>query len=206
MIKINLLASASASSSSTTSVIGGDGFGEFLDPEKMKSEAIKRVVIILLFPLGLFGYEYYKIPLLEKDISTFQSLLTEKQTYNNDKQKAVEQIKIFQDSEKQFQNRITTLESLSKIRQREVDVLNLIQTALSDAESVNTWIRLLEIKESKVNIIGFSSDDSEVTTFIDKLSKSIFFSRVVFQGAVEKDFGSKSIKEFTINCDVEKVK
>ncbi|HPI40555.1 MAG TPA: PilN domain-containing protein [Pseudobdellovibrionaceae bacterium] len=204
MIKINLLTASKSSTSNDATRV--DEAAVFLDPSRFKSEAIKRGFIVLLFPMGLYAYEYYQIPLLQQQVVTLQQSITEKENYNRDKEKAVDQIKIFQESEKQFQNRISTLDRLSKLRQREIDILNMVKASLSDSSLANTWLQKLVLDEAKMSIVGFSNDDSEVTAFIDKLQKSIFFSRVVFEGAVEKVYSGKTIKEFSINCELEKEK
>ncbi len=204
MIKINLL-SASAGAA-PAKVAGLEESAVFLDPQKIKAEAIKRTVIVVLFPIGLYLYEYYNIPMLEKEVQTLQSTIAEKEAYNKDKQIAVAQIKTFQDSEKDFQNRISILESLSKQRMKDVDVINMIKTSLSEEALRNTWLDSIDLRDAVLTITGYSFDDTEITVFIDKLQKSIFFSRVVFDGANEKEMRGRSLKEFKITCDLEKEK
>src|SRR4051812_10956046 len=119
MIRINL-ASAKASSGP---FVGSGGPGDGAagnNGEEVRKAALIKIVVILMFPLGLFVYEQQNIPTIRAELSGKQVHLGELETFNAQAEQSVKEIKKFKEDEKKIQARIAALEKIAKDRFREV--------------------------------------------------------------------------------------
>lgn len=204
MIKINL-ASKKASAAGvargqnpTASTSEAMDSGDFA---AIRSQAIKNLVIILIGPIGLLLYEQAMIPDLQAKInklSSEQRVLAEKNTKASE---AVAQTTKFRKEQEVLQAQINSIESLKKERMREVKILDFIQKDIPE----KMWLTKLELFEGKFQIEGLAVTDSELTQFMDVLSRSAYLKEVSLIRSFDsssKDFGQ--VKKFEISCLMEK--
>lgn len=198
MIRINLATSKSISlgaSSGTT-----EGGGEATVTDEMRKDAVVKLIIICLAPLGLYIYEMQNIPAIKADLSRKQAMISELHNFNAKAENSVKEIKKFKEDEKKIQARISVLEKLAKDRFREVKVLDLFQQVIPE----RVWFTRVDVKEGKVLLAGFSTSDIDISTFMDSLSKSVFLQEVVLVSSSEHIQDGMTLKKFEISCILEK--
>lgn len=202
MIKINLAGAAvSAKSSGPMAGVDAAFAAEAGAAGTLRSRAVKNLGIILIGPVGLLLYEQVTIPELQSALRARQAesaVLTEK---NLKAREAVEQTKKFRKEQALLQAQIDSIESLKKDRLREVRVLDFIQKDIPD----RLWLLKMDLNDGKLLIEGLATTDSELTQFMDVLSRSAYLQEVSLVRST--DFSSNEygrLKRFEISCLMEK--
>lgn len=162
---------------------------------------VVRLVIIGLFPLGLFLYEDMIIPEKQAVIQRLSLELDEVTRKNQDAAASVDEIKKFEKDQEKLQAQINTLEGLRKDRIKEVRVLDYIQREIPN----RVWLTQLELNEDRLQISGIATADMELTTFMDSLQRSAYLSEVNLVRSNEgthPEYGT--VKKFDITCQLER--
>ncbi len=191
MIRINLLKAASAPPGKTS--VSTDG-GEY-----SQNDALVRILVIMLFPALLYTYEITVLPGKRAELRRLQNHLVELQTFNQSAQNSVVEIKKFKEDKAKLEAQISAIQNLSKDRMRDVKVLDAMQTVIPE----RAWLTHLELRNGSLILQGLAVNDSDVSAFIDGLSKSIYFSSVNLQSAVEQVSNAGNMKKFEIICQLE---
>ena len=205
MIKINLAGQVTsfgggASAAGGAFAGGVETDGIFMSAEDVRKEAIKRLVIILLFPLGLYVYEMQTIPGLKARLNGLNQQILALQEYNLKATNSVAEIKKFKEDEAKIQSRIAVLEKLSKDRLREIRVLDLLQQVVPE----KVWFTNVNIGNGKALISGYAMSDFEISAFMEALSKSIFLVDVNLLSSSEQSVEGTNLKKFELSCTLEK--
>lgn len=198
MIKINLAPQAVVSASS---VSFGDVEG-FVTDDELRKEGLKRILVMLLFPTALYLYEMQSLPSKSAALNAKRQTLNELRAYNASSSASVAEIKKFKEEEAKMEARISALDKISKDRQREVRVLDLIQTILPE----KAWLVRLEIKSDRILIEGLALSDYEVSSFMDALTKSVYLLDVNLISSREEVVDGSNLKRFDISCLLERPK
>lgn len=199
VIKINLANAQSTGATSLSSSMGMAG-DSFSTSDDLRKEALKRIMIILIGPLGLYLYEMQNIPTKEAELASKNQVLQELISYNAKQAASVAEIKKFKEDEVLIETRISALEKISKDRQREIRVLDLVQQLIPE----KAWLTRLQINPDKVVIQGLALSDFEVSTFLESLTKSVFLMDVNLVSSSESITDGVSLKRFEISCVLER--
>lgn len=200
MIKINLASSASIGTGPSLGASLGISSDSFLSPDQIRKEAMKRLVLLLVGPLALYIYENQNIPAKVADLNAKNQVLAELQSYNSKQAASVAEIKKFKEDEALIEARISALEKISKDRQREIRVMELLQTVIPE----KAWLTRVQISPEKVNIQGLALSDYEVSTFLEALTKSAFLMDVILLNSSEVVQDGVTLKKFEISCLLER--
>ncbi|MEK2644478.1 PilN domain-containing protein [Bdellovibrio sp. BCCA] len=200
MIKINLASGASISAGSPLGASLGISSDSFLAPDEMRKEALKRLVLILVGPLALYIYQNQNVPGKVADLNAKTQVLTELQNYNSKQAASVAEIKKFKEDEALIEARISALEKIAKDRQREIRVLDLLQTVIPE----KAWLTRVQINPDKVNVQGLALSDFEVSSFLEALTKSAFLMDVNLVSSSEINQDGVMLKKFEISCLLER--
>lgn len=200
MIKINLSSHGAGSSAASAASFGGGGGDMFMAADEVRKEALKRVLIILIFPVALYAYQEQNIPGKQAELSSKQQMLTELQSYNEKQAASVAEIKKFKEDEAIIEARITALDKISKDRNREVRVLDLLQTVIPE----KAWLTKIQLNPDKVVIQGLAVSDFEVSQFLDSLTKSVFLMDVNLVSSSEVILEGVTLKKFEVSCVLER--
>lgn len=199
MIKINLASQASATAANLGASIGLSS-DSFMAPDEIRKEAMKRLVLLMVGPLALMIYENQNIPGKLASLNQKRQVLTELQNYNAKAAASVAEIKKFKEDEALMEARISALEKISKDRQREVRVLELLQSVLPE----KAWTTRVQINPERVNIQGLALSDFEVSTFLEALTRSVFLMDVNLVSSSETTQDGVTLKRFEISCVLER--
>ncbi|UOF02934.1 PilN domain-containing protein [Bdellovibrio reynosensis] len=200
MIKINLASNAAISAGSPISANLGISSDTFLAPDEVRKEALKRLIVILMGPLGFFIYENQNVPAKIAELNAKQQMLAELQNYNSRQAASVAEIKKFKEDEALIEARISALEKIAKDRQREIRVLDLLQTVIPE----KAWLTRIQVNPDKVNVQGLALSDFEVSQFLEALTKSVFLMDVNLVSSSEITQEGVVLKKFEISCVLER--
>ena len=202
MIQINL-AKKKSSAASASPGSGDGGSMPQLDPSDMaqiRKAALLRLLVILMGPAALFIYEGQSIPDLQHKLQSKYKQLAEVTEKNQKALEAVNTIKRIKKEQEILQTQIKSIEGLKEDRLREVHILDFIQKDLPE----HLWLARMEMNEGRLSIQGMSTTDSELTQFMDTLSKSVYLKEVSLVRST--DFASQelgNLKKFEISCLME---
>lgn len=199
MIKINLKQKGGS--------VRAKGLGEspeaqagLLDDQELRKQGMLRLFVIMLFPVALFAYEQINIPDLQTNLNNKNSTLGQLQQFNSKNAVIVSEIKKLKEDEEKNKQRISVLEKLSKARLSEIKVLDLFQQVVPE----KLWFTRLDFENQKVLISGYAVTDSDLTSFLDSLQKTIHIREVSLISSTEETLKGASIKKFEISCQLEK--
>ncbi|AHZ86918.1 PilN domain-containing protein [Bdellovibrio bacteriovorus] len=200
MIKINLASQASTSGGGSIGASLGISSDSFMGADEIRKEALKRLVLLLIGPLALYIYENQNVPGKVAELNSKNQILVELQTYNAKAADSVAEIKKFKEDEALMEARISALEKISKDRQREIRVLDLLQTVIPE----KAWLTRVQVNPTRVNIQGLALSDFEVSQFLEALTKSVFLMDVNLVSSSETVTDGVSLKKFEISCLLER--
>lgn len=200
MIKINLSPNTGGASAAAAGSGFGGGGDMFLAAEDMRKEALKRILVILIPTVGLYLYETQNIPGKQAELSSKQQVLTELQSYNEKQAASVAEIKKFKEDEAIIEARISALDKISKDRDREIRVMDLLQGVIPE----KAWLTRIQLNPEKVVIQGMAVSDYEVSQFLEALTKSVFLMDVNLVSSAEAVIDGVNLKKFEISCVLER--
>lgn len=200
MIKINLASSTSVAGGGSISASLGISTDSFMGADEIRKEALKRLVLLVVGPLAFYIYENQNVPQKVAELNSKNQVLAELQTYNAKAADSVAEIKKFKEDEALMEARIAALEKISKDRQREIRVLDLLQTVIPE----KAWLTRIQINPDRVNVQGMAMSDFEVSQFLEALTKSVFLMDVNLVSSSETVQDGVSLKKFEISCLLER--
>ncbi len=189
------ISTPSFSNSSTDSSVLDSGI-----PEEIRKEGLKRLLIVLLFPMALYAYEMQNLPSIRGEYGRKTRELSELQQFNAKAAGSVAEIKKFKEDEEKLQTRIAALEKLSRDRQKEIKLLDLIQQVTPD----KAWLTRVEMSGVKLMITGLAYSDYDVSNLMEGLAKSAFLVDVNLVSSSEQLVDGANLKRFEISCMSEK--
>lgn len=196
MIKVNLYRTTASSGG----IEAGEGFAAISEKDIQKQGFIK-LAVIMVFPIALFLYESQNIPGKKSELKRIQGQVTDLASKNNKAKGVLEEIKKFEADQEKLKLQIASIESLSKDRLLEVRVLDAIQKTIPQ----KVWLNKIDFNGAKMNIIGNSTNDIDLTNFMDSLSRLVFLKEVSLVRAQEASVNGLTVKKFEINCLLERI-
>lgn len=162
-----------------------------------------KLVVMLMFVIGLFVYESINIPKLRNQLEQENMKLQQLTEYNNKAALAVAEIKKQQEHKNLIERQIASLDGLSKVRLKYIKVLDLIQANLPE----KLWFTSLKTKENTLEVSGLAFSEDEITNFLNVMGKSIYFSDVSMLSSEDviagRDANQRKYKKFNINFTLE---
>lgn len=183
MIKINLLNSYKE----TAAVAGGASGGMSLmsdDEEKKKVylDFVKRAVVLVIGPLGLYLYEGQIIPELQTALNETNGKFQELKQFNDSKQGLAEEIKKYEAEQARFK---AQTDFINKIDRDKVNEYRLFEH-LKNSTPENVWINKLELLGNSLTINAESDNGKEIEKFIQRLSNTDFIKNLIPTNQINK--------------------
>jgi len=122
------------------------------------------------------------------------------QSYNEKQAASVAEIKKFKEDEAIIEARISALDKISKDRDREIRVMDLLQGVIPE----KAWLTRIQLNPEKVVIQGMAVSDYEVSQFLEALTKSVFLMDVNLVSSAEAVIDGVNLKKFEISCVLER--
>lgn len=199
MIRINL-AKGKAGQAKAGAASHGGGAGVTVEPD-VRRDAIVRIFIMLLFPIGLWYYESQNIPELRGRVSKLTIELDSLKKHNGQLSSRASEIKKLKEEQTKIEAQINRILKLSKDRLTEIKVLEAVQNQITD----RIWLSKMDITNQKLTLTGIAMGDYELSGFLETLTNSAFFSDVMLKNSTEQEFEKNIVKKFEIECGLEKL-
>jgi Tfp pilus assembly protein PilN len=176
LIKINLLNSYKEMAQNA----GGGSGGMSLrsdDEEKNRIflDFIKRFIVIIIGPLGLYLYEAQTIPELQSKLNETNAKYKELKQFNDSKQGLAEEIKKYELAQARF---TAQTDFINKIDRDKVNEYRLFEH-LNNATPESVWINKLELSGNGLTISAESDSTKEIEQFILRLSNAEFIKNLI---------------------------
>lgn len=195
MIRINLAKSSRGQESQAIAGLGTDTSGS----SEIQRQGLLRLAVLLLCPLALWVYELQLIPDLQSKLASKRNVLESLKQKNEKAKGAVEEIKKFKEDQTKLQKQIDTLEGLRRERLKEVKVMDNLQKDIPE----KVWLTKLDFQETKLTLSGLATADTELTLFMETLSKSVFLHEVSLVRSSEQPSENGILKKFDISCAID---
>ncbi len=166
----------------------------------IQRQGVTRLLIMAIFPLALWGYEFQSLPELRNKLNSKNAVLKSLQAKNDKAKGAVEEITKFKEDQARLQKQIDTLEGLQKERKREVKILDNLQKDIPE----KVWLTQVEFLDSSLRIMGAATADSEISNFMENLQKSVFLRDVKLEKSTEEPTDKGILRIFSIVCVIDR--
>ena len=201
MIRVNLAKSVPIMASGTSAIEGtgvvdiGTGGGA-----DIQRQGVLRLLILMIVPFALYGYEFQNIPELNSKLNSKQAVLNSLIAKNEQAKGAVDEITKFKEDQARLQKQIDTLEGLQRERLREVKILDNLQKDIPE----KVWLTRMEFADANLRIAGAATADIEVSTFMDNLGRSVFLKDVSLVKSTNEESERGIFKVFEILCTIDR--
>lgn len=197
MIRVNLIKNRSGSSKSASPSSAAFSAAE----SDIRRDAIVRIFIMMIFPIGLWYYESENIPELRSRVNKLTIEHDQLKKHNAQLSSRASEIKKLKEEQTKIEAQINRILKLSKDRLTEIKVIEAVQNQISE----RIWLTKMEIANQKLNITGIAMGDYELSGFLETLTNSAFYSDVLLKNSVEQEFEKNIVKKFEIECGLEKL-
>ena len=194
MIKINLRPDMAP-------VEGADPQSEMVDSE-IQRKGLVHIIMMLILPLALYVYGAQARPEKEQRIQTLNAQIAELVAFNEKQIAIVTEIQKIENDEKDVEKKINAISNLTQGRLVEIKVLDLFQTIIRD----KMWIKLIEVDNSKVIIEGMAQSETDVSLFLDDLTKNVLLRDVRLFESQQEQYEGQNFSKFKITAMLEKSK
>lgn len=168
MIRINLLKYYATMDS-------GEGFfGEEDEKKQIYIDFLKRLVVILIGPLGFFFYENAQIPEYKNQILQLTAKIADLKQFNDKKKGLAEEIKKYEEDQNKLNAQMNFMRKVSNEKINELKLFIYLQSHIPES----VWINKLELKGTELSLNAESDVPAEITKFLDQLSGAPFLSGV----------------------------
>lgn len=176
MIRVNLLASyiEGAKDGGAGISFGGDEDGGG-SSQQVAVDLVKRVMVVLIGPVGLLLYESQTIPALQAKLEEATAMHAELKQFNDSKQNLTQEIKKYETEQARFN---AQMDFINKIDSDKVNEYRLFEHLKSSTPS-NVWVTKLDLVDNNLTIAAESDDPKDIATFIQRLSNADFVSNLV---------------------------
>ncbi len=163
MIKINLL---------KTFILSGqdDNFAPDDDKKQLYLDFIKRFVVILIGPLGLYFYENSQIPELKNQIVQIQAKIADLKQFNDKRKGLAEEIKKFEEDQTKLNAQMNFMKKVANEKINELKLFLYLQDNIPES----VWINKLELKGTELFLNSESDVASDISRFLEKLGSATF--------------------------------
>ena len=208
MIKVNLLKNRATGSSGGNTEFGdmtfddnfegaAGGFDLGAEPTDSKDIVVK-VLVMLIWGVGLYSYELYNIGNLEAEHAKQQATYNTLHNEVAKKRPEVEKAKGLQAENNELNKKIELVKDLGKLRLREIRAIDHLQNIVPE----RVWFNIIEFKDNTFSVEGVSANDAELDKLLKGIRSYSTFQDVLLAKAVEEKSKQGTLKKFTITSNL----
>jgi Tfp pilus assembly protein PilN len=191
MIKINILKDFTGGSS--------EDLVQIEEQENIKINLIKRIFVIALGPLALFGYESYNIPILEQNLANLEADLAKDRSFNEKKQALTAEIAKWKKNQVRLDKQIEFLRLIEDERHVSRDIILQLQKIIPD----QVWIKSINTENKNLTIEGEGVDQADILEFNRRLESLSFLRDVTLPAVNPMPAGSSGIVTYNYKFKAE---
>lgn len=207
MIKVNLLKDAGKNakkgmSNTDTSITESTNFKNKISGAMGENNAlVKRLAFVIVPIVCIYIYTW----MIESELKTKISGLT-KQSTSLDTELAnlkpeMDMIEQLKSEKNKISTEVATLKEISKKRYAYVKVLDALQSLTPE----KAWITKMQYKDQTISIDGRAIEDAVISSFMQNLEESAYFSNVTWINSSEVSEPQGVVKSFSIRFTVENI-
>ena len=204
MIKINLLNAYKAGAASA----GGAGASSFditSDSDAVNKKIyicfFKRILVLIIGPLGLYIYEIQTIPVLQAQLAETNQKYNELKQFNDSKQGLTEEIKKYEIEQARFN---AQMDFINKIDHDKVNEYRLFEH-LKTSTPASVWINRLDLTDNSLLISAETDEAKDQAVFIQRLSNADFITNLIpLSQSMKKSFAETDVSTtvFTVRAQL----
>ena len=200
MLKINLLKNRGATgpAKEEPTFASGDTIQFSVEDSSDQSGIVVKVIIILIFPVLLYAYEWYNISQLETQAAAVQSQLTNIQNQVNALKPEADKAKLITQEYDAFRKKIELIKEIGKKRLREIRALDHLQNIIPE----KAWFTTIKFEENRFTIEGVVANDQTLDALLEGIRRHPGFKDVLLAKAVEQKGDQGTLKSFVINSNM----
>ncbi len=191
MIRINLLKDIGGSAGAVGVVDMGDE-----EAGASNRDAYKKLVILCFPVLFAYGFEFYLDNEKQTEISFLQKKLNSMKTEVKNLQPQIKAVNRFKEEKQKLEVQVEAIKQLSKERLINVKALDTLQAVIPK----EVWLESLKVDDERVTIKGKTVSDSFITSFLQSLNQSIYFTDVQLIGTSEQSGKNGPVKLFEFSA------
>ncbi len=166
MIRINILKDFTGGSS--------EDLIQIEEQENIKINLAKRFLVVLLGPIGLFGYELYRIPIIEEELKVLEIDLAKDRAFNQKRAPIRAEIEKWKRDQLRLDKQIEFLRLIEQERHVSRDIILQIQKIIPD----QVWVKLIQTETKTLLIEGEGVDQTDILEFNRRLENLSFLRDV----------------------------
>lgn len=193
MIKVNLNRSRvptgadDAAAAAIAAPIEGD-----TDPKEL---AIK-IILIVIFTLGLWVVEKQNIDQLSAQLSTINGQLNKVRQDVQAKSNELAQLKDIEPQAQALNEKLRILREFSKQRLENLQSLDYLQSVIPE----RVWLNSIDFQNKRYKMMGNAMDTIDLTEFVNKLEGSAYYQDVIVVSDTERPVAAGKIRDFEMTA------
>lgn len=185
MIKINILKDFTGGSS--------EDLIQIEEQENIKINLAKRLLVVALGPVALFGYELYRIPILEDQLKVLEADLSKDRAFNQKRAPIRAEIEKWKKDQSRLDKQIEFLRMIEQERHVSRDIILQIQKIIPD----QVWIKSITAETKTLIIEGEGVDQADILEFNRRLENLSFLRDVTLPAVNPITAGSSGVTTYS---------
>ncbi len=191
MIKINILKDFSGGSS--------EDLIQIEEQENIKINLVKRILVVGLGPMALFGHELYRIPILEEQLKVLEADLAQDRAFNQKRAPIRAEIEKWKKDQSRLDKQIEFLRRIEQERHVSRDIILQIQKIIPD----QVWIKSITAETKMLSIEGEGVDQADILEFNRRLENLSFLRDVTLPAVNPIPAGSSGVPTYSYEFKAE---
>lgn len=191
MIKINILKDFTGGSS--------EDLIQIEEQENIKINITKRLIVIALGPIALFGYELYRIPILQEQLKALEDDLAKDRAFNQKRAPIRLEIEKWKKDQTRFDKQIEFLRMIEQERHVSRDIILQIQKIIPD----QVWIKNITAENKTLSIEGEGVDQADILEFNRRLENLSFLRDVTLPAVNPIPAGASGVTTYSYEFKAE---
>ncbi|MES2768034.1 MAG: PilN domain-containing protein [Bdellovibrionota bacterium] len=203
MIKVNLLKDAGKKQKKggDSTILDSDFRNAVGGAVGENNAIIKRVAFLIIPIIVVFAYTWHVESGLKSDVEKLnkQAVVLDGQLEAlKPELNTIEQLK---GEKNKLSTELGAIKELSKKRYTYVKILDSLQSLIPE----KAWVTKLTIKDQIISIEGRAIEDAIISSFMQNLEESAYFSNVTWVNSAEVNEPQGLVKSFSIRLDLENI-
>lgn len=186
---------------------GGGGGGTSLQNIELR-EAVIKIILMLMFTLGLMFFESQNIRSLQAEQARVDAQVAETEAQNQAKAREVESVKDVETQARELEDKLKILKLLSRLRLREVKTLDFVQSSIPE----KVWLKTItyesvkdKVENGNFNFTGNAVATEDLTEFVKRLEDSAYLYEVIVMKNQEVPLQNQKnvMRDFQFTAQVE---
>ena len=196
MIKINLLKNKIQADQATqaTRMVGSTEGAE-------TRAALVKLIVLGISTVGLMLYESQNLSKLRAEDAGLTANLQQLQAQVDEKRAEAEKLKDIEVEANELQDKLKLLKHLSKLRLREVNTLDYMQSKIPE----RLWLKSLKYESDQFEMTGAAISTPDISEFVKRLDDSAFLKNVIVVKNQETTTAGSAYRDFEFTAQVEDV-